>query len=175
MNYQDMSKEELIKLAQGLAHEASRASAINTSLQWFEESMQKQTHSLRERVKELTCVYETIRTFRRIDLSSSEKLQTIAELIPGAMQYPEAACARIIEKQREFKTPNFDPSARWKISSGILSLGQFIGLVEVRYLKEFPKRDDGPFLNEEQALVRVLAEAIGLALEKNAVPVVNEV
>ncbi len=126
--------------------------------------------SLQERVKELTCVYETIRLFRRIDLSCAEKLQAIAELIPRAMQYPDSACARIIENQREFKTANFDPDARWKISSGVLSSGQFIGLVEVRYLKEFPKRDEGPFLNEEQALIRVLAETIGLAIENYSIP-----
>lgn len=140
------------------------------NLQSMEEFTREQGRTLDERVKELTCVNETIRTFRRIDLSDGEKVQAIAELLPSAMQYPDAACARIIENEREFKTAMFDPSSPWRLSSGILAAGKFVGLVEVRYLKEFPMRDEGPFLNEEQALVRVLAEIIGLVMEKRSYP-----
>lgn len=136
------------------------------NLQSIEEFAREQKRTLDERVKELTCVFEAIKTFRRTDLSNEEKLQVIAELIPPAMQYPDAVCARIIENEREFKTAAFDPSSLWKLSSGILAAGKFVGLVEARYLKELPQRDGGPFLNEEQALIRVLAELIGLAIER---------
>lgn len=166
MKNQRMSKEELIKRVQVLEREAFRASNFNSTLLSFEESIQTQTHTLRERVKELTCVYETIRLFRRIDLPLNEKLHAIAELIPCAMQYPEGTCARIIVNQEEFKTNNFDPSAQGKISSGILSSGMFIGLVEARCCKECSKKASRPFLHEEEALIRVLAELIGLSLEK---------
>ncbi len=157
-------------MVKSLQRDASRAAGLKGNLDWIEESLHKKSQTLEERVKELTCVYETIRLFRRVDLSHDEKLQSIAALIPSAMQYPDEACARIIENQKEFKTPNFDSSSQWKLSSGILAAGRFIGLVEVRYLKEFPKRDEGPFLNEEQALIRVLAETIGLAIENNSIP-----
>ena len=51
---------------------------------------------LRERVKELTCLYGIARVTARQEASLAEILQSVVELLPPAWLYPEIASARIV-------------------------------------------------------------------------------
>ena len=53
------------------------------------------TRALRERAKELSCLYRIRRIFEEAADSPDEVLQRIAGLIPPAWQYPEITAARI--------------------------------------------------------------------------------
>jgi len=116
--------------------------------------------ALRERIKELDCLY-TISTFREIHFQSPDRfLQSVADCLPKSWQYPEHACARIVYGGRQYLTERFAES-RWRMSSDVTIDGRSAGVVEVFYRKVVPSGATGPFLKEEHALLRAVAERVG--------------
>ena len=92
-------------------------------------------HKLKERIKELNCLYD-ISSFRdATDFSLDAVLQTVIDFIPPAFQYPEITCARIIFDRYEFTTKNFKDT-KWKLSQEIKVNNERIGALEVCYLKK---------------------------------------
>ncbi len=119
--------------------------------------------ALRERVKELDCLY-TISRLQELHFHSSERfLQSVVDCLPRAWQFPEYACARIIYQGRSFVTDAFQPS-RWRISADVQTDGKTAGSVEVFYRKLGPSISDGPFLKEEYALIRAVGQRVGSTL-----------
>ncbi len=124
-------------------------------------------NALRERSKELHCIYAVAELIERHEDSLDKILQGIVELLPGSWQYPEIACARILFKGRSYQTTNFKAS-RWKQEARISAAGQQLGTVEVAYLKKQPTLDEGPFLCEERSLLNALSVRIVKTAEKIA-------
>jgi DNA-binding response OmpR family regulator/signal transduction histidine kinase len=129
------------------------------------ETTRLRTHELGERVKELNCLYEISRLVERLGTSLEGILQGTVELIPPAWQYPEVTCARITLQGQEFRTENFRESD-WRQTADIVVLGQRTGVVEVCYLEERPRRDEGPFLKEERSLINAIAERLARVTER---------
>lgn len=115
---------------------------------------------LKERVKELNCLYDLTKIVKDKNLSFNESMEKIVELIPPAWQYPEITCARINIGKKEFKTKNFKET-KWSQVSNIISEDKKIGSLEVYYLEEKPIFDEGPFLLEERRLIDAIAGLIG--------------
>jgi PAS domain S-box-containing protein len=128
--------------------------------------MEKQalTHALNERVKELSCLYGISKLVMTLDISLEEILQGTVNLIPLSWQYPEIACARIVVEERDFRTDDFRESP-WRQSANINIHGATIGFVEVAYLEERPKADEGPFLIDERNLIDAIAERLGSIID----------
>ena len=63
--------------------------------------------ALRERVKELACLYAISEVSQLDNMSIDRQLSQILALIPPAWQYPEQAAARIIIGHQHFTAPNF--------------------------------------------------------------------
>ncbi len=121
----------------------------------------KQTEiALRERVKELNCLYSLSSLTQRPGISLPELMQGAVELLPPAWQYPEVTCARIVLASQEYRSANFQEATWWQ-ASDIVVHGQRAGLVEVSYLEERPASDEGPFLKEERALLDTVAKRLG--------------
>jgi len=119
------------------------------------------THNkLRERIKELNCLYGLSKLVERSSISLEEIFQGMVSLIPPAWQYSDVTCARIIFENKEFKTRNFKVS-KWRQSSDIAVKGKTFGVLEVCYLKKFPESDEGPFMKEERALLEALSGRLG--------------
>ncbi len=114
---------------------------------------------LRERVKELTCLYSIARLAAQPDLSTNEILQGIVKVLPPAWLYPEIAHARIILNGASFSTPGFR-EGKYQQRADILINGKHWGSVEVVYGEERPELDEGPFLREERALLDAIAKEI---------------
>ena len=114
---------------------------------------------LRERVKELTCLYSIARLAAQHDLSTKEILQGVVKVLPPAWLYPEIAHARIILNGASFSTPGFR-EGRYRQRADILINGKHWGSVEVVYGEERPELDEGPFLREERALLDAVAREI---------------
>jgi PAS domain S-box-containing protein len=133
-----------------------------------EKELQKRTHDLRERVKELNCLYGISALRERLGISLEEIFQGTADLIPPSWQYPDITCARIVFEDRDFKTQNFKET-RWKQNSDILVSGECIGSLEVYYLEKKPQSDEGPFLEEERRLINAIAERLGTIIEHKRV------
>jgi len=116
--------------------------------------------ALRERVKELTCLYGIAGVAARPGIHLDEFLREIVELLPPGWQYPEMTSARIVLDQRRFLTEGFRDSP-YRQSAEILASDEPRGVVEVFYSESMPETDEGPFLKEERNLINAVAETIG--------------
>jgi hypothetical protein len=129
------------------------------------EELEMAAHKLRERIKELNCLYD-ISSFRdATDFSLDAILQAVVDFIPPAIQYPEITCARLIFGGYEITTKNFKDT-RWKLSREITVNNEWIGTLEVCYLEEKPELEEGPFLKEAKNLINAVAESIAKIIER---------
>lgn len=120
----------------------------------------KLTNALRERIKELNCLYGIARLAELHPDSVADLLRELVKVLPYSWQYPELACARIMFKGETYKSNGFKMS-RWRQSAQIFMYGEPVGEVAIFYREECPPADEGPFLREERALLDALAERIG--------------
>ena len=116
--------------------------------------------ALRERIKELNCLYGIARLAERHPDSIEDLLRDLVNFLPFSWQHPEITCARIVFKGETYKSKGFKVT-KWRQSSRILVYNEPVGEVSIFYLEERPPADEGPFLNEERALLDELAERIG--------------
>ncbi len=130
-----------------------------------EAELRKRTHDLSERIKELNCLYGIAHIVEKPGISFEEICQGVVEIIPISWQYPEITCARIVLEDQIYKTNDFEETD-WKQSSDILVHGERIGCVDIFYLEERPKIDEGPFLKEERNLLDGIAERLGKITEQ---------
>jgi two-component system NtrC family sensor kinase len=121
--------------------------------------------ALRERIKELTCLYGIAQLVERPGISLEEILQGIVKLLPPAWLYPKIASARIILDGKSYSTPRFKES-RQKQRAEIVVGGQRRGVVEVFYTKKMPELDEGPFLKEERSLIDTIAREVAILIER---------
>jgi PAS domain S-box-containing protein len=119
----------------------------------------KTEYNLRERVKELGCVYHIDKIFTTFGVSLNDALKQIVNIIPPALQFPKLACARIKFNNEEFKTKKFKET-KWKISSDIMIKGRKNGKVEIFYTQK------KPFSKEERDLVISVAKQITTFAER---------
>lgn len=120
--------------------------------------------ALRERVKELGCLYAITRLAGRKGISQNELFQGVAEIVAMSWQYPEITCVRIVADGNTFLTSNFR-RARWRQTSPLMAHGERAGQIEVGYLEERPELDEGPFLKEERNLIDAVAERLSRIIE----------
>jgi DNA-binding CsgD family transcriptional regulator len=116
--------------------------------------------ALRERIKELNCLYGISLLAERYSDSIDDLLRNLVNILPPSWQYPEITCARIVFKGKTYKSRGFKVT-KWRQSSQILMYNEPVGDVEVLYLEESPPEDEGPFLKEERVLIDAVAEQIG--------------
>jgi len=129
------------------------------------EPLFKAENRLKERIKELNCLYNISLLVEEPDISLEGILQGVVGLLPPAWRYPDITCARISFGNKEFKTDNFRTTA-WKQSADIVVKGDKAGTVEVYYLEEKPGSYEGPFLEEEKDLIKAIAERLGRIIER---------
>jgi len=120
---------------------------------------------LRERVKELSCLYGIAKLAAQPDSSLPGIMQGIADLLPAAWLYPDIAAARIELSGKEYTTANYC-QGRQKLSADIVINGETNGSVEVAYLIKKLELDEGPFLEEERNLINEVARQIALIAEQ---------
>jgi PAS domain S-box-containing protein len=121
--------------------------------------------ALRERTKELACLYGVADLIENED-SLEKILQGTVDLIPRGWFHNDIACARVVLDEREFKTADFRQTA-WRQASNIILRGKPVGVVELCYLEERPIRDEGPFLREERNLVNAISQRLGRVAERS--------
>ena len=149
----------LMKINEELKRESTKLKRSDT------EELGLVSQRLRERIKELNCLYD-ISSFRdATDFSLDAVLQAVIDFIPPAFQYPEITCARIIFDRYEFTTKNFKDT-RWKLAHDITVNNERIGTLEVCYLEEKPALDEGPFLREAKNLIGAIAETLAKIIER---------
>ena len=124
--------------------------------------------ALRERVKELNCLYAIAQLAEAGDGPIEEILKVVVTIIPPSWQYPEITCARITFLDDHYKSPGFKMTS-WRQSAPIHLFGEPVGEVTVCYLEERTPAFEGPFLHEERVLLDAIVERIGaVAMRLNA-------
>lgn len=134
-----------------------------SELKKTQSEREKLLKNLRERVKELKCIFSVVSAIRKQD-SLKDIFREVVRLIPAGWQYPEITRARVTFDGREYVSRPFDKSP-WKLESSIIVNEIKRGDVEVYYTIEKPAEDTGPFIKEEKSLLDNIARNISEAVE----------
>src|SRR3954454_18176791 len=120
--------------------------------------------SLKERAKELRCLYTVASALARREEAPQVVFQWVLDAIPPAWQYPEDTTARIEYFGRTHARPDFVDTP-YRLRSPISIWRTQVGIIEVVYTSERPMAWEGPFLREERELLDNIAHRIGEYLE----------
>lgn len=138
---------------------------LQAQLTSLQQEHQERVLQLRERIKELDCLYKLTKLIEKNENSLEKILLGTIDILPASWQYPEITCARIRYKEQTFQSSNYR-STQWKQKAPIIIAGQREGVVEVAYLKKKPRLDEGPFLKEERLLIDAVSNRIAKAVER---------
>ncbi len=133
----------------------------------IEDELKEANWALGERVKELRCLYGINEITEQPRVTIDEILEGVLNLIPPAWQHPEVTCARITFEGKTFQCKELSETP-WNQSAAIEVEGKTVGSVEVFYLKEMPRFDEGPFLKEERDLVEAIAHKLGVIVAQRS-------
>ena len=120
--------------------------------------------ALRERAKELRCIYRVVSALARREEPPQTVFQWVLEAIPAAWQYPADTTARIEYFGRTHALPDYIDTP-WRLRSPISIWRTSVGAIEVHYKHEKAIAWEGPFLQEERELLDNIAHRIGEYLE----------
>ncbi len=129
------------------------------------EKLKDATAKLKERVKELNCLYEISKYAEDLSITVEKLMQSVVDLMRPSFQYPEITCAFAQIGKMTFKTTNFKKT-KWEIISAIKSEHLKDGYLGVYYLKEKPRYAEGPFLIEERYLIDSVCKSVGRIIDR---------
>lgn len=125
---------------------------------------QSEKAALRERIKELTCLYDIAKVASQPNASLDAILSGIVKVLPSAWQYPKAACARLVLDGAAYTSGNF-PATCQKQSAEIVVNSKPRGVIEIGYAERPPDSGSDLFLVEEQHLLDEVAHQTALIIE----------
>ncbi len=120
--------------------------------------------ALRERMKELECLYTLSRLRDRHAGSPEGFLQELAAYLPASFLMPENACARISWEEKSFVSAEFSEGP-YRIAATFQIDGNVAGQVELFYPTLSSLSSEEPFLPEEYKLIDGVAGQVGRTLE----------
>ena len=120
--------------------------------------------ALRERVKELDCLYALERLREKHFPRAEAFLQAVADRLPESFLLSDQARARVRHGQKSFVSPDFQES-RFRIAHELRVDGRKAGVVEVFYRRLGALPAEGPFLPEESKLMEAVADRVSRTLE----------
>ncbi len=129
--------------------------------------------AIRERVKELSCLYGIARVIEAGGTDLDEALASILSLLPPAWQYPDIAASRITLDGRVYGSVDFVGVVDRQIADIVVD-GVRRGAVEVGYTQAVPGTIGSPFLEEEDHLIRAVAREVGEYLQRRQAVVERE-
>lgn len=126
----------------------------------IEKPLNSLVEELKERAKELNCLYEVQETLGQQGVKTQEALNRIIEVITPGWQYPEICQTEINFGGNVFRSAEFIKTP-WVQHSDIVVQDQAVGRISVYYTEEKPDMDEGPFLIEERRLINTIADQVG--------------
>lgn len=126
----------------------------------LEKPLDRLVDELKERAKELNCLYDVQETLSKPGISIEDAFKEIIEIIPPGWQYSEICQSEITLGEMTFRSLGFVKTP-WVQSSDIVVQDQVAGQISVYYTEERPDLDDGPFLREERRLINTIADQMG--------------
>ncbi|MFH0816017.1 MAG: PEP/pyruvate-binding domain-containing protein [Methanobacteriota archaeon] len=129
------------------------------------KELERKTHELNERLKELNCLYEISDIMELQRLSPKDALTGIVNILPPAFQFPEFASSRIHVNGDIFKSQNFREGP-YVLTYALCTEETKVGKIEVFYSDKVKFEGHDPFLKEERKLMKVIAERLCKFVEK---------
>lgn len=120
--------------------------------------------ALRERAKELDCLYHVEELLGRHDLPLPDVLQGVVRIIPSGWQFPDICQARIVCDGATYDSGAYAPPVCGH-RADVRVEDAPIGSVEVSYVKEVPPQGDDCFLEKEHKLIHTVADRIGQTIQ----------
>jgi len=115
---------------------------------------------LRERAKELNCLYEVEKNLNQVDRPMDEIMSRVVAAIPPGWQFPDSCAASVTIEGETWSSPDFHDS-EVHLETGIEVQGDTVGNLRVVYKASAPIDEGRPFLREEERLIRSLADRLG--------------
>jgi len=115
---------------------------------------------LRERAKELNCVYEIENRLNQSDRPQADVLREVVGAIPPGWQYVDICEARLEVEGEVYQTPGFKMTP-WYLEAKISVQDEDVGSLWVCYTEARPPEAIGPFLQEEMRLLNSIADRLG--------------
>ncbi|RKZ10773.1 pyruvate, phosphate dikinase [Candidatus Fermentibacteria bacterium] len=116
-------------------------------------------NSLRERAKELNCLYMADEILMS-DVPLEKKLQAVAESMPQGWYSPAHCRARIIYRNNEYTSTAYHEGGP-ELSENLVINDSIVGQISVSYPARAPELEKGSaFLEEEKKLIKTLARRI---------------
>jgi hypothetical protein len=137
---------------------------MSASMKDEENSQPDELWALRERAKELRCIYNVASALSRREEPPQVVFGWVLDAIPPAWQYPQDTTARIEYLGRTHALADFVDTP-WRLRSPISVWRTAVGAIEVHYKQEKAAAWEGPFLREERELLDNIAHRIGEYLE----------
>ncbi|MEW6440949.1 MAG: ATP-binding protein [bacterium] len=128
------------------------------------ERLKVTAEQLRERIKELDCLYAISQLVEQRGALSEQIFQGIVDLVHPAFRFPDLTCARIVIEGKSYQSQNFREGGQTYACS-ILVGDVPVGRLEVGCPGRGPGGPD-PFLAEEKSLVNAIAERIARIVER---------
>ena len=125
-----------------------------------QNSIDKLLHDMRERAKELNCLYQVEELLTKTHLPLAEIFTQIIQTVPSGYQFPDICQVKIVYDDRTYQSPDFKPSPRTQ-SVEIKVEDKIIGCIEVSYTSDVPQTENSYFLKDERKLLNTVAERIG--------------
>ncbi len=132
----------------------------------LDESIRAMRSSLRERIKELRCLYQVLELTSDPARPTGDICDDVARFLPSSLMHEDAAVARIVIDEREHRSENWlQPAA--SLRATISGARHGAGFVEVGYRDDRPAQrgGEGPFLEEERELIDAVAAHIARMLQ----------
>ncbi len=115
---------------------------------------------LRERHKELQCLYRIEEILAHPEIPLDDIFHAVVNAIPPGWQFPDWCAARVQFEDSVYRTDNWAETP-WQQRADIHVHGQHLGDLTVGYTRSAPPADEGPFLAEETKLIATIAERLG--------------
>ncbi|MFC1556644.1 ATP-binding protein [candidate division KSB1 bacterium] len=115
--------------------------------------------ALRERIKELSCLYGISKIIEHPGLKLHQILKSVVKLLPPAWLYPKITAARITLEGVTYTANQFEENGQ-KLSSPVIVEDKEYGKIEIVYTKKMPELYEGPFLLEERKLLDAVAQQL---------------
>jgi hypothetical protein len=124
-----------------------------------EPSADQLLHALKERAKELNCLYRIEEILGHPDVTPEQAFREVVDALPPGWQHPSVCRARIVFRDLKVEAPGFAETP-WAQNSPIRLQGEPTGSVSVHYTEPMPEADEGPFLKEERRLIDTVADRL---------------
>lgn len=121
---------------------------------------------IRERVKELECLYTLAEIVEKPGITIEEILQEAVNILPDSFLYPEICSSRIKVYNRTLLSNGYSSTKSATLMSPLYVFNEEAGFVEAAYHQEKPAVWEGPFLREERRLLDAVAERLGRITER---------